>query len=88
MFFNGASMIVSFISALFCLEIFYSKNLNGMFGFFFFKKDFYWYLLVFTIFQKQIKFYLTFFNFVLRSQTIKTSFSTLFCLEIHAVNYS
>jgi len=45
-------------------------------------------LLVLTIFQKQIKFYSTFFNFVSESQTLQTSFSILFYLEIRAINYS
>jgi hypothetical protein len=57
----------------------------GMFGCIVFQKQI---LLVFVIFQKQIRFYPTFSNFVSRSQTSQTFFSTLFCLEIWTVNYS
>jgi hypothetical protein len=40
------------------------------------------------VFQKQIRFYLTFSNSILETQTIQTSFSTLFYLGIRVINYS
>jgi hypothetical protein len=45
-------------------------------------------LFVFAIFQRQIRFYSTFSNFVSGSQTIKTYFSILFFLEIRTLNYN
>jgi hypothetical protein len=60
----------------------------GCLGTLFFKNKFYCYLLAFANFQKQIKFYATFSNFVSESQTIQTYFSTLFYIGICAVNHN